>query len=215
MLNSLKLAFVAVGLASSSMASAVTLIGGDTRVAFGEIIESLSPSLLGTASLISAAPLTVNFGITGGMLDGSLAGMIRHDGSGVSLTNGTNVVELSNFVIDTTAMTLFGDVVLNNMAVGTGLDLFSFDLTTVTVPQLLDLSNPMLALRLTDTSTGALNAAFGASLTTGTVIGLAATAPLASAVPEAQTWVMLLFGFGMAGVAVRRQIRRSEPVATF
>ena len=91
--------------ALSVPASATAVVGGDTRVAFSSLISGLEAGLLGSATLVGGTPgLTVNFNITGGDLDPALAGTIRHDGSGVSLSNGTNTLALTNFVIDTTAM---------------------------------------------------------------------------------------------------------------
>ncbi|WP_426163836.1 PEPxxWA-CTERM sorting domain-containing protein [Sandarakinorhabdus sp. DWP1-3-1] len=196
-------------LLTPAVAPAATIVGGDTRVAFGAAITGLEASLLGSASLVGGAPgLTVNFPITGGTLDAALAGAIRHDGSGISLSNGTNTLALSNFVIDTTAGILFGDAALNGTLVGTALDLFSFDLSTVTVPQLTDLDNPLLALTIRPTASGALTAAFGLGETAGATLGLAATAPQLAAVPEPGSWAMLVIGFGLVGGSIRiRQAR--------
>lgn len=97
---------------SASAVSAATVIGGNTRVAFSSLIDGLTPGVTGTATVVGAAPLTVNFGITGGTLDSALAGQILHDGSGVTLSNGVNTLGLGNFIIDTTASTLFGDASL-------------------------------------------------------------------------------------------------------
>lgn len=196
-------------LLAPTMAPAATVVGGDTRVAFGAAIAGLEAQLLGTASLVGGAPgLTVNFPITGGTLDEALSGAIRHDGSGVSLSNGTNTLALSNFVIDTSAGILFGDAALNGTVVGTALDLFNFDLSTVTVPQLTDLGNPLLALVIRPTASGALTAAFGLGDTAGVTLGLAATAPQLAAVPEPGSWAMLIVGFGLVGGSIRiRQAR--------
>ena len=102
----------------------------------------------------------------------------------MSLSNGTSTIALSNFVIDTTQQLLFGDAALGGAVVGTSLALSSFDLTTVTVPQLTDLTNPVLSLLVTATTAGALTTAYGVADTTGASIGLAATAPVLAVVPE-------------------------------
>ena len=196
--------------ALSVPASATAVIGGDTRVAFSSLISGLEAGLLGSATLVGGAPgLTVNFNITGGDLDGSLAGTIRHDGSGVSLSNGVNTLALTNFVIDTTASTIFGDVALNGAGVGTGLSLFAFDLGSVTVPQLTDLDNPLLNLTVTSTAAGALTTAFGIGDTTGQSIGLAATAPqlAAGGVPEPESWALMILGLGAVGATMRQRNR--------
>lgn len=200
-----------------SLAQATAIVGGNTRVAFGSAITGLQAGLLGSATLVGGAPgLTVNFPITGGDLDAMLAGTIRHDGSGVTLSNGTNTLALSNFVIDTSQGLLFGDAALNGSVLGTSLDLFSFDLSTVTVPQLTDLDNPLLSLIITSTTAGALATAFGIDLgeDDDVSIGLAATAPvLAGVVPELESWAMLLLGFGLVGATARFRQDRTRPRA--
>lgn len=194
-------------------ASALAVIGGNTRVAFGPVITGLTPGLVGTASVIGGGErLTVNFPITGGDLDASLAGTIRHDGSGVTLSNGINTLSLSNFVIDTTASLLLGDVALNGTTLGNSLSLFTFDLGTVTVPELVNLASPQLNLSITSTTAGALTSAFGSPDTSGLSIGLAATAP--SLVPEPGAWAMMIIGFGAVGLVVRRRsLVATPPVA--
>lgn len=187
--------------------AAAAVIGGDTRVAFTDAISGLQPGLTGTASLIGAAPLTLNFPVTGGALDAGLAGSIRHDGSGLTLSNGANTIGLGNFVIDTVTSTLFGDATLNDAALGTALPLFTFDLGTVSVAELTDLANPALALLITSTTSGALTTAFGLGDTTGVTVGFAATAPSVAAIPEPGTWMLMIGGFGLTGIAVRRRER--------
>lgn len=197
-----------------SLAGATAVIGGNTRVAFGSIISGLEVGLTGTASLVGGAPgLTVNFDITGGDLDAALAGTIRHDGSGITLTNGTNTLALGNFVINTTTSFLEGDAALNGTVLGTGLNLFAFNLGSVTLAELTDLDNPLLDLSITSTASGALDAAFGTGDTVGLQLGLAATAPqLANAaVPEPEAWAMLVLGFGLVGATVRFRQDRARP----
>lgn len=191
-----------------TVASATAVIGGNTRVAFGSLVSGLQVGLTGTATLVgSMEGLTVNFGITGGDLDDSLAGTIRHDGSGVTLSNGTNIVGLSNFVINTGTSFVEGDVSLNGTSLGSGLNLFTFNLGSVTLAELTNLSNPLLDLSITSTASGALDAAFGTGDTVGLQLGLAATAPELStgAIPEPASWAMMIIGFGAVGTAMRRR----------
>lgn len=195
------IAVLAFGIAGS--AQAVPLVGGDTRVLVGQAFVPLVGGVTGSASVFSVDPLIANFPVTGGALDGSLAGTIRHDGSGITLTNGTNTVGAGNFVIDTVAQLVFGDVTLNGDLIASGLGLFRFDLATVTVEQLTDLANPVLGLFITADAAGALTAAFGVPDLTGVQFGAAATAP--QAIPELATWAMMIAGFGLVGVAARRR----------
>jgi hypothetical protein len=200
-----------IAFALPAAASAVALAGGDTRVQFSQAFAGalagagVSVGLTGAASLVGPG---VNFPITGGDLDASLAGLILHDGSGLTLSNGVNTLALGNFVIDTTAQLLLGDVALNGAPVGTGLSLFSFDLSTVTVAELIDLSNPQLALLATSTAAGALTGAFALPDLSGATAGFAATAP--EAVPEPATWGLLILGFGTIGIALRRRNALAE-----
>lgn len=197
-------------------ASATAVIGGNTRLAFGSVITGLEAGLTGNASLVGGAPgLTVNFDITGGDLDAALAGTIRHDGSGITLSNGTNVLGLGNFVIDTVSSSVLGDVSLNGADLGTALTLFVFELSSVTIPQLTDLDNPQLGLRITSITSNALDTAFGTGDLVGLPIGQAATAPqLATAgVPEPDAWAMLILGLGGVGSVMRLRQRRGVVAA--
>lgn len=186
-------------------AQAARIVGGDTRVLVESAFVGLVGGVTGTASVFSGDPLIANFPISGGTLDSALAGAIRHDGVGLTLTNGTNVVGAGNFVIDTVAQRLFGDVTLNGTPLASGLALFSFDLGTVSVAELTDLANPKLALLLTSEAAGALEAAFGVQGLTGAQFGRAATAPALAAIPEPATWGLMILGFGAIGHTLRRR----------
>ncbi len=187
--------------------NAAAVIGGDTRVLVESAFVGLVGGLTGSATIASADPLTANFPVTGGSLDAALAGQILHEGSGLTLTNGVNTVGAGNFIIDTVNSLVLGDVTLNGAALADDFALFSFNLGSVTVAELTDLSNPLLALFITEGAAGALETAFGVSGLTGAQFGRAATAPVlaAGAIPEPGTWAMLIVGFGAVGLAARRR----------
>ena len=96
----------------------------------------LTPGVIGTAKLTDGSLV---FPITGGHVTyykpGSVnpfvQGEIDHNGSGFSLTAGTTVVGLKNFVIDPGASTLKGDVTLNGATAATDAVLFDLDGTTL------------------------------------------------------------------------------------
>lgn len=196
-------------IALPTAASAAELVGGETRVQVTADLAALglTPGITGTASIVSGSPLTVSFPVTGGALDPALSGFILHEGSGVSLTAGSNTLTLGNFIIDTVSSRILGDAALNGAALADDLPLFTFDLTTVTPAQLTDLNSPALVLSFTAGAAGALTQVFGAPNLTGAEFGRAATAPVA-AVPEPSTWAMMIFGFALIGTAASRQRRR-------
>lgn len=215
MRSSKKLAALALAfawLAGPAVGQAAVVVGGQTRVQVTADLAGLglTPGITGTASLISGSPLTVGFPITGGSLDSALGGFILHEGSGVSLTAGGNLLTLSNFIIDTVSQRILGDAALNGTSLADDLSLFSFDLSSVTPAQLTNLDAPALALFFTPGAAGALTQVFGAPDLTGVQFGLAATSPsLAGAVPEPATWALLIVGFGMVGTVARRRARQA------
>lgn len=200
-------AFVFTALAFAPGSSqAATLVGGATRVQVTADLAALglTPGVLGTASIVSGSPLTVAFPITGGSLSGSLAGFILHEGSGVSLTAGSNTLALTNFIIDTVGQRILGDAALNGTSLATDLPIFTFSLASVTPAELTNLSAPALSLLISSQAAGALTTVFGAPDLTGAQFGLAATAPT-TAVPEPASWALLIIGFGLVGAAHRRR----------
>jgi len=180
-------------------ASAAAITGNTTRVeltaagALASLGVAVQP--VGTATLEAAGPTAV-FPITGGTIDdvtGDL--LVEHDGSGLSLGVGTDNILLLNFLIDSAAATIFGDVVLVEDIAGTlsasalnDIDLFSLDAD--------------LNVFLTATASGALNALFGTALPTGLKIGEASLDVAAVPIPAA----VMLFGSALAGMlALRRR----------
>lgn len=202
------LAALALGFAPVA-ANATTIAGGTTAVRVTADLAGLglTPGLTGSATVDSSLGFDrIFFPVTGGDLDFStLAGQIRHDGSGITLTSGATVVGLGNFVIDTAASQLLADVTLNGSAFASAAPIISFSLAGLTAGQVTDLANPAISLRFTQTGASALTAAFGAPDLTDAEFGLAATAPVA--VPEPATWAMMILGFGAVGLATRRRLR--------
>jgi hypothetical protein len=116
------------GAASSVPAPAAAvpaLFGGNTAVAldanFLAALKSLglTPGVVGTATLTNGS---IHFPITGGDVvywnpKGSykpyVQGIILHTGSGLSLTAGKTVVQLTNFTVNPGNSRLYGDVTVN------------------------------------------------------------------------------------------------------
>ncbi|QMW24130.1 PEPxxWA-CTERM sorting domain-containing protein [Sandaracinobacteroides saxicola] len=191
-----------IALIVATPAAAVAIIGGTTRVAVNPLPPGLTPGLLGTATLGPGPGLSVDFPITGGLLDG-IRTRIFHEGSGVSLTGGTDVLALENFIIAPNLNRILGDVTLNGTLVGSDVPLFLANFASVSAAALADLSNPSLVLRLTPQAIGALNTAFGVTLPANARFGTAASAP--SLVPEASVWATMILGFGLVGLSLRRR----------
>lgn len=82
----------------------------------------LKPGVVGTAKLTDGSLI---FPITGGTAtyyapgsrDPYVESMIKHEGSGISLTNGKTKVELTNFTVDAGKSMLMGDVSANGKSV--------------------------------------------------------------------------------------------------
>jgi hypothetical protein len=116
---------------------ALATSGGSTQVTldpgFVAALTSLklTPGVTGTATLTNGA---LNFPITGGNVkyyDPKAAyrpyvqGIIDHDGSGITLTSGSTVVGLSNFVINPGTSKLMGTVTANGKLVANNVYIFS------------------------------------------------------------------------------------------
>lgn len=126
------------------VASVPSLTGVDTQVAvdagFLEAITGLgvAPGVVGSATLSDQGVLA--FPITGGNVDyydpaedyrPYVQGEIDHDGSGLSLTAGDTVVELTDFVIDPGTSRLTGTVTVNGEVAAEDAFLFNLDGTTL------------------------------------------------------------------------------------
>jgi len=125
------------------LASIPALAGVDTEVTlstdFTGALETLGlvPNVLGGATLTDGV---LAFPITGGNVDyydpqedyrPYVQGSIEHDGSGISLTGGDIVVELTDFRIDPGTSQLFGTVTANGEEVGQDIYIFNLDGSTL------------------------------------------------------------------------------------
>ena len=125
------------------LASIPALDGVDTQVAldagFVEALTTLglTPGVIGGATLTDGV---LAFPITGGNVDyydpeesyrPYVQGSISHDGSGISLTAGETVVELTDFRIDPGTSQLFGTVTANGEKVGDDIYIFNLDGSTL------------------------------------------------------------------------------------
>jgi len=193
----LKSWLVLLCLCGASAAQALTLTGTTSveLTAAGLLASNgVAVQPVGTATLTGA---TAVFPITGGTLNGADA-LIEHDGSGLTLSRGSDHLLLLNFLIDTAAGQVFGDGVLIDDVGGvpTALavnDVPLFDLGTATTGGI-----PLL---LTAAAAGALSSLFALPDLTGAQIGLAS--PAVSAVPvPAAVWLM---GSAIAGLGLLRR----------
>lgn len=173
------------------LASIPELSGGvDTQVTvdqgFVDAITSLglTPGVVGTATFTDGV---FAFPITGGNVDyydpeedyrPYVQGTILHDGSGLSLTNGTTLVELTNFEIDPgNNSTLFGDVSANGAVVVEDAPLFRLDGTTLNPLEMDADGNAVLegtTVYVSEEAAALLNETYGTDAVTGDlVVGIA------------------------------------------
>ena len=176
-----------------------TVTGGTTDVTLTAAPTlddlGLTAAPTGTATVttdLSGIP-TFTFPITGGSIDASGDALFYHDGSGILFTAGDSSLGIGNFVIDTAALLVTGDVTAN------GSDLGSVGLFTI---------GSGTSLLLTADAAGAFTSIFGAPDLTGVNVGFAQVNAQTAAVPEPGTWMMMLAGFGAAGMALRRSRRK-------
>jgi hypothetical protein len=156
------------------VAAVPEVFGGNTAVAldanFLAALTSLgvTPGVLGTATLTNGS---VAFPITGGSVvywspSGKyrpyVQGIIEHDGSGLSLTAGSTVVDLTNFTINPGNSKLYGDVTVNGTVAAT--QAYLFDLHGQTLkPLQVDGKNAVLQgteVHISPDAAGVLNKVF-------------------------------------------------------
>ncbi|ONI61309.1 hypothetical protein ALI44B_12750 [Leifsonia sp. ALI-44-B] len=162
--------------------------GVDTQVAvdasFVDALTSLglTPGTVGTATFTDG---TFSFPITGGNVDyydpeedyrPYVQGTIDHEGSGLSLTAGAKVVELSNFVVDPGTSKLMGDVSVDGTVAVE--DAVLFDLHGGTLkPLQMDGDNAILegtTVHISDDAAALLNETFGTDkVAGGMLVGVA------------------------------------------
>ena len=173
----------------SPLASIPALDGVDTQVTldqgFVDALTSLglTPGVLGTATLTEGV---LAFPITGGNVDyydpaesyrPYVQGSISHDGSGISLTAGDIVVELSDFRIDPGTSQLFGTVMANGALVAEDVYIFNLDGSTLNPLETDADGNAVLegtTVLISPDAAGLLNETFGTdAVTDQLVVGIA------------------------------------------
>ncbi|AJW41176.1 hypothetical protein CH306_06285 [Rhodococcus sp. 15-725-2-2b] len=164
------------------------LTGVDTAVALdpgftGALTTlGLTPGVVGTATLADGS---IRFPITGGdvkywepgTVDPYVQGEINHDGSGLSLTAGETVVELTNFDIDPGTSLLTGDVLVNGEEAAADAVLFDLDGRTLQ-PLATGPDNTAILqgtqVKISETAAGLLNSTFNTdAVTPGLLVGVA------------------------------------------
>ncbi|MEO7023827.1 MAG: hypothetical protein ABI130_06305 [Leifsonia sp.] len=170
------------------VAAVPEIFGGNTAVAldkgFTDALTSLglTPGTVGTATLDASG---IHFPITGGSVvywspDGHykpyVQGIIEHDGSGLSLTAGSTVVELTNFTVNPGNSKLYGDVAVNGKTAATQAYLFSLHGGTLK-PLQVDGNNAILTgttVHVSGTAAGLLDQVFATdAVKGGLLVGVA------------------------------------------
>ena len=200
-LSSALAAFTAVPLAASA-ATPIAPVGPTVTVL------TATPTLLGAGvgvAALGSGTLTFDasgnavglFPITGGYLDPDLSNaQVEHVGSGLRLSRNGVDVDLENFLIDTT---LAQDTIFGQVTVGA---------TVLNDVPLFTLSG--LNLFLSDSAGAALNSFLGIPNLAGVQLGFALTSPVA-AVPEPESYAMMIAGLGAIALMVRRR-RQALPI---
>lgn len=178
-------------------ASAQNIVGGNTAVTLtsAPTLTSLGLSVAPTGSAkvaLNGSGLPVaTFPITGGSIDGTTgAALIEHNGSGLQFTSGSNSLSIYDFLINTSTDLVSGGATANGSILGS-VPLFSIGSGD--------------SLLLTSQASGAFSSVFGVNIAAGTQIGTAQVNPITAPVPEPKTWLMMLLGFGILGLAIRNK----------
>ncbi len=189
-------------------AQALPIVGGVTSVTLtaAPTLTSLGVGF-GTLGTATASPGSdgiplVYFPVTGGSINtATFAGSIEHDGSGLSLSSGGTTVNLTDFVIDTVALSLTGQVAVEGGAALGAVPIFDLGFS----------SNPVspFTLSLTAAAAGAITTVFGLPDLTGVTLGTANTIPVTT-VPEPATYAAMLAGLAFIGLALARRQRAAE-----
>jgi hypothetical protein len=189
---------VAAPLPVTGGTTAVKLVSAPTLTAAGVTVSGLGSVSLSPGS--DGLPLAY-FPITGGSLDTStFAGTIAHNGSGLRLSTGTGSINLTNFLINTSTLSLTGNVQFGTTSLSA---VPLFDLSFGTVPVF------PFVLKLTPTAAGALSTVLGVPNLTGATIGIANTLPITSAVPEVATVSSMLAGLGLMTLVLGQRRQRT------
>ncbi|MGT2426713.1 hypothetical protein [Amnibacterium kyonggiense] len=145
----------------------------------------LTPGVIGGATLSKSGTLT--FPITGGFIDywspslhyrPYVQGNLLHEGSGISLTAGGKKVSLEDFVIHPgNDSYISGTVLLNGKTVGTNVDIFRLDGSTLN-PVTQDSSGDYVlkgtTVYVSDDAAALLNKTYGTTAVTGSLkVGIA------------------------------------------
>ncbi len=166
--------------ALSGKDTAVTLDAGFVE-ALGSL--KLTPAPVGTAEISKAG--VASFPITGGNVtyytpgtqSPYVQGLIDHDGSGLSLTGGGKMVELTDFAVDPGKSVLNGKVTVDGQVAAESAPLFFLDGRTLQPLQANDDGTAVLegtTVKLKAEAAELLNQTFGVdALTEGLVIGVA------------------------------------------
>jgi hypothetical protein len=168
--------------AIGSGGSTAVALDADFVAALGTL--GLTPATIGDATLADGS---ISFPITGGtvtVFDKSsdyrpyVQGTLLHQNSGLSLTTGSTMVELTNFTVDPgDPARLFGDVAVNGTQAAASAPLFDLDGTTLEPISMDDNGNAVLqgtTVKLSPEAAEVLNSTFGTTaLEGGLVIGIA------------------------------------------
>ena len=185
-------------------AKAGIITGGSTVIQPVVSLDRFDVELLGDAEA------GLLFPITGGTLDENLAGRIEHEGSGLRFGRNGNTLDVENFIIDTTAGVVLGDVSANGALVASDATLFNLAVGGLSAGQITDLGNPMIGLRISETAIGAFRDVLGVGFGHNTLFANAATAPQFAQVPAPGGLALIL---GVLGIGATRR-RRNRTALT-